>query len=509
MHRLERRLVLLTAVASIAAAPLVGPASSARAATTTDVMSVSTVPFAQDEIATPWSDRVHVPGTGTSGPGSPYPSALEVDVPAGQVVTDVEVDVEIDHEWPDDLDLMLVGPTGQSTVLMSDVGGGTAAQDISLTVDDEAPQLLPDSQPLSDGDFRPTNLSGGDAFPGPEALTGSAGPSLGVFDGTQAAGTWQLLAVDDATGQVGQVNWWLHLTLQPTQPLYPSSLTVSGLPQPVTDVDLLLDDVHLPDVQNASLLLQGPTGAGVLVLNNLSNAYGTNHADIVFDDEATAGLPFGNEEITSGSYRPYEGAMSPDLPAPAPGEQVWAQSLDTYDGAPADGTWRLFAYCSDEYSSCGEIAGGWGLRITVAGDAGSGTTPTSPPPTAPAPTTSSAPPATDTLAPRVAATAPRATGRSGVRADVTARLSEKVRPGTVTRRTAYLTRAGSTRHLGATVSWQPGTRTVVIDPARALRHGTRYRVVVTTAVKDQAGNRLDQRPARSGLQPKTWTFTTR
>jgi len=33
--------------------------------------------------------------------------------------------------------------------------------------------------------------------------------------------------------------------------------------------------------------------------------------------------------------------------------------------------------------------------------------------------------------------------------------------------------------------------------------------VVTTAVTDPAGNRLDQNPAKAGLQPETWRFTTR
>jgi len=74
---------------------------------------------------------------------------------------------------------------------------------------------------------------------------------------------------------------------------------------------------------------------------------------------------------------------------------------------------------------------------------------------------------------------------------------------------AYLVRKGTTRHLPAAVTWAPGTRRIVIDPAKRLRAGTTYRAVVTTAVTDLAGNRPDQNPAKAGLQPETWRFTTR
>ena len=74
---------------------------------------------------------------------------------------------------------------------------------------------------------------------------------------------------------------------------------------------------------------------------------------------------------------------------------------------------------------------------------------------------------------------------------------------------AYLVREGSTGHVRASVTWQPTTKRIVIDPARPLRGGTTYRAVITTAVKDAAGNRLDQDPAMVGLQLKTWRFTNR
>ena len=48
----------------------------------------------------------------------------------------------------------------------------------------------------------------------------------------------------------------------------------------------------------------------------------------------------------------------------------------------------------------------------------------------------------------------------------------------------------------------------MVDPRRRLRAHTTYEAVITVAVTDVAGNRLDQRPAVAGLQQKTWRFTT-
>jgi hypothetical protein len=119
-------------------------------------------------------------------------------------------------------------------------------------------------------------------------------------------------------------------------------------------------------------------------------------------------------------------------------------------------------------------------------------------------------PAPDATAPSVARTAPRAKA-TGVRRDavLTATTTEPVRPATVTGRSVFLVRKGSAVHVPARLVWRPATRTIVIDPTRALRRHVTYRAVVTTAVRDVAGNRLDQDATKTGQQRKTWTFTTR
>ena len=85
---------------------------------------------------------------------------------------------------------------------MSDAGGTTAVTGVNLTLIDSAALAIPDV--LVSGTFKPTNIGAGDAFAGAPPATG--GSPLGVFDGTDPNGAWNLYVVDDfprtASGKV-------------------------------------------------------------------------------------------------------------------------------------------------------------------------------------------------------------------------------------------------------------------------------------------------------------------
>src|SRR5262249_37659789 len=76
-------------------------------------------------------------------PASPYPSSITVSGVTG-VISKVRVSLKnLTHSYPDDIDILLVGPTGQSLILMSDVGGtGPGVTNISLTFDDDVVATL-------------------------------------------------------------------------------------------------------------------------------------------------------------------------------------------------------------------------------------------------------------------------------------------------------------------------------------------------------------------------------
>src|SRR5262249_14161987 len=65
---------------------------------------------------------VAIPGSGTQGPGAPYPSAISVSGLTGPI-TDVTVTLNnLTHTFIPDVGVLLVGPGGQSVVLMDFVG---------------------------------------------------------------------------------------------------------------------------------------------------------------------------------------------------------------------------------------------------------------------------------------------------------------------------------------------------------------------------------------------------
>lgn len=151
---------------------------------------------------------------------TPYPSNINVSGMTG-TVTNVIVELQnLSHTFPDDIDLLLVGPTGAKAIIMSDVGGSPDAINLNITLDDSAATSLPDAGPLVSGTFKPTNPAAlvADIFPAP-APAGPYGSTLSTFNVTNPNGTWSLYAVDDSLGDVGSIgNWCLTITTADTAP---------------------------------------------------------------------------------------------------------------------------------------------------------------------------------------------------------------------------------------------------------------------------------------------------
>lgn len=149
-----------------------------------------------------------------SGKASIYPSVIGVSGLAG-VVQKVTVSLRgYTHSWPDDVDVMLVGPGGQKVMLMSDCGGGYARNGISLTFQDDAAAALPDSTAIASGSYKPTNIdTTTDSFPAP-APSGPFESSLGGFNGTNPNGNWSLYVQDDGAMDSGSITqgWVLSIT---------------------------------------------------------------------------------------------------------------------------------------------------------------------------------------------------------------------------------------------------------------------------------------------------------
>ena len=54
--------------------------------------------------------------------------------------------------------MLLVGPQGHQSLLMSDAGGDNPVSGVDLTLDDSAATALPDTSKLTTGTFKPNDV---------------------------------------------------------------------------------------------------------------------------------------------------------------------------------------------------------------------------------------------------------------------------------------------------------------------------------------------------------------
>lgn len=167
---------------------------------------------------------IAIPGAGaTNGPADPYPSVINIAGYSGPV-TDVRVSLFlVGHTFPDDLDILLVGPSGQTVMLMSDAGGADDIDDVDLIFQDGA-AAVPDSLVILSGIFAPTNYGTTDSLPAP-APAGPYGSSLLSAFNVSVNGAWSLYVSDDAAADVGQIAGGWQIEVVPA----PSAIALMGL----------------------------------------------------------------------------------------------------------------------------------------------------------------------------------------------------------------------------------------------------------------------------------------
>jgi uncharacterized repeat protein (TIGR01451 family) len=162
----------------------------------------------------------------TDGPANTYPSTLTVAGVTGAVSKVTVTIKQLTHTFPEDVDMLLVGPGGQKVMLMSDTGGGVGITGVTLTFDDSA-ALLPFGPTIFSGMYHPTDHTPSDAFPSP-APSGPYGTNLSVLIGSNPNGTWSLYVFDDAGGDQGRINGGWTLDIQTASPVStPADLGVS------------------------------------------------------------------------------------------------------------------------------------------------------------------------------------------------------------------------------------------------------------------------------------------
>jgi subtilisin-like proprotein convertase family protein len=351
-------------------------------------------------------DSILIPSQGAP---EAYPSTINVPAFPG-LVGQVRVTLHgLTHTFPDDLDILLVGPTGATTVLLSDIGADTDVNDVTLTFDDFAPAA---PSPLLAGTYRPTNSGFGDVFPAP-APAGPHGISLGVFRGTSPVGNWHLFIADDLNPNAGEVaHGWsisfvrpengdvtgdtlselityqgasvstfsstgkafsgaasdtggaISLGISGTTTPYPSTAVITGFVGTVGKVTVNLEDLSHSFPDDLDFLLVGPNGQASILMSDAGSGVTIVNKDLTFDQTVPATYVLPNSaELVSGTYRPVDYATGDVFPGPAPAGPYTAD-LSVFNGVDPNGTWSLYA--NDDTAGEAGTLGNWSITVQVA-----------------------------------------------------------------------------------------------------------------------------------------------
>lgn len=157
---------------------------------------------------------------------------------------------------------------------------------------------------------------------------------------------------------------------------YPSVISTVGVPGTVADVNVTLSGLSHTCMSDLRFLLVGPGGQSSLLLDTAGGYCDPEITNgvITLDDQAPSGYPC--NASPSGAFKPTSAPVTPDgdcveddnnFPAPAP-SAPYPVALSTFNGAPAEGTWSLYAF--DQYSGDTGILSSWSLDLTAGTCAG-------------------------------------------------------------------------------------------------------------------------------------------
>jgi subtilisin-like proprotein convertase family protein len=240
-----------------------------------------------------------------SGKANHYPSTITVSGVSGTVTKATVSLLNFSHTYPDDLEILLVGPDSQSTMLMARAGGGTSISGVNLTFDDSASSAVPQSSSISSGTYLPSDYSGGSSLVSPAPAAPYGGPGMSVFNGGNPNGTWSLYILDIANPDRGSVAGGWKLTLStsvtnccenvnhaPVLSAISNRTVYAGIPLVFTnsasDADPL-DVLSFSFVTSASGAQLNPTN-GIFNWTPATNQSGTNHFSIQVTDNGSPNL---------------------------------------------------------------------------------------------------------------------------------------------------------------------------------------------------------------------------
>jgi hypothetical protein len=195
------------------------------------------------------SNSVTITGSG-SGKGTPYPDPISISGLVGKItkVTAqlVGLSGSSSNDFASDVDIQMVGPGGQNVMLISDAGGSTKLNNVTLTFDDSAASTLSYTNTIASGTYKPTNYTGdSDSFPSP-APTVTPGTLLSAYNNLDPNGTWNLFVIDEYSPGRGTLSGGWSLTIQtaPAAPLV-TSAAATGVSSTMATLNGTIDPLGL------------------------------------------------------------------------------------------------------------------------------------------------------------------------------------------------------------------------------------------------------------------------
>ncbi|HEX8249286.1 MAG TPA: carboxypeptidase-like regulatory domain-containing protein [Pyrinomonadaceae bacterium] len=256
LNRLFSKIFSFVLLVLLSLAPAINPVT----ASANDPLVTPPAPFVMPPMTTTVSNATPITiGDNSTNPNTvPYPSNITIAGAVGTITNVTVVLRGLSIGRPRDLDILLVSPTGQALILVSDVAGVTepnsTTTNVTITLADGSPSLPGDvigTTPLVSGTFRPTNNGAGEAaMPAPApALTAANYPPHSTDAGSTvctgctrtfatqfaqpgvaANGVWSLYVDDDSlTGTAGTMaqGWTLNVTTDGV-PTTAAGASVSG-----------------------------------------------------------------------------------------------------------------------------------------------------------------------------------------------------------------------------------------------------------------------------------------
>ncbi|MBY0487904.1 MAG: proprotein convertase P-domain-containing protein, partial [Flavobacteriaceae bacterium] len=133
------------------------------------------------------STSTNVPVTIPTTANATVNSTLSVN--SSNLISDVNVTVNISHTWVNDMTITLISPTGTQVQLVANPCAVAALSNINATFDDAGIPLVCGNAPAISGTVVPFQ-------------------SLSAFNGQTMNGTWTLRVLDSYTGDGGAINGW-------------------------------------------------------------------------------------------------------------------------------------------------------------------------------------------------------------------------------------------------------------------------------------------------------------